>query len=376
MLKNLALDARERAFLEQRDIFLEKALKDIGCASLTDVPELTEHLPVVLPPVFIKDFRKISSEEKQALAEQYWGERGGTYFIVLNPEEPSSFSHPLLEIANQISDVIPVKYPMTNPGEGSPEAVARFGPPDGTLKIYNLETKPEKPTDRNLAETSEKFDAHNDGLGYGGAVEVFALYLDSPPIWGGFTFLQNVVRLTLNLALKDPDAFTSLFLPDAITALRPLGRQAIKVTTPVLFLNEAEMPQVFFRLAVDECDIIWRTGIPALERAASYLNHYTKPFAPGSSVIHLDKTGSGIFARNHWVIHGRTPFLDGPKPTERRVLARKWFASGSQHAGHKHVPGMHIAGQFASLYPEMFGPDQVQGAWTYDATAGKNIRKL
>ncbi|MDC3911927.1 hypothetical protein KQE47_26725, partial [Raoultella planticola] len=64
------------------------------------------------------------------------------------------------------------------------------------------------------------FDAHNDGLGYAGAVEAFILHADAPPLWGGYTYFSNMIALSLLLARLDAEAFDSLFLPDAITALR------------------------------------------------------------------------------------------------------------------------------------------------------------
>jgi hypothetical protein len=202
------------------------------------------------------------------------------------------------------------------------------------------------------------------------------LYADSAPLWGGYTYFQNVVKLSLHLALADGPAFETLFLPDAMTALRPRGKGAIKVTTPVLFINEHGNPQVFFRVSTGEYKISWRPDCPALERAANFLNHHAKPFAPGSSFVHLDRRGAGILVRNGWVVHGRTPFIDGTGPGERRVLARKWFMTAARHAQYKHVPGMHILDRFASIYPERFGPDLLVGDWNFDPSAGTNVRKV
>jgi hypothetical protein len=368
------LDSRELTFLEQKEIFVTEALASLGLQSLHDVPDYTERVPIVLPPVLIEDYRHLTQAEIEAVVASYWGEFGVAYFIVQNPTDKGTHSHPLLEIASQLQNVIPLKYPMTNPMEGRQEE--RLGPPDGTLKIYNLKTNSMNPLQRNIAETAEQFDAHNDGFGYGGAVEVFALYADSPSLWGGFTYFQNVVALSLQLAKTDPDAFASLFLPNAITALRSHGTQAIKVTTPVLFVNESGKPQVFFRVAVNEYDITWRPSMPALERAAAFLNKHARPFAAGSGFVHLNRSGAGVMARNHWIVHGRTPFIDGKGPRERRVLARKWFASSAENAGHRHVPGMRILERYASLYPEHFADEFLVGAWRFDVETGKNVRRM
>ena len=108
--------------------------------------------------------------------------------------------------------------------ERHPEAISRFGKPDGTLKIYDLPIPPGVDKYREQAETSEIFAAHNDGLGYGGAITVSMISLDSPPAWGGYTCFQQFIRLSLALANDDPRAFAALFQPDAIVALRPGAR--------------------------------------------------------------------------------------------------------------------------------------------------------
>ena len=259
--------------------------------------------------------------------------------------------------------------------EGHPEAASRFGTSDGTLKIYDLETKDGQPSYREQAETSEQFDSHNDGLGYGGAVEAFILYTDTAPLCGGFTYFQNVVSLSLVLARKDPDAFASLFLPDAITAVRPRGKGAIKVSTPVLFMNEFDVPQIFMRVETGEYKIIWRDDCDPLRRAARFLNDHARPFSPGSTFVNFSRRGIGCITRNGWVVHGRTPFLNGKTPSEIRVLARKWFMTRPEYTSYKHVPGMHILKRFADIYPESFGPNVLEGHWNYDSALGKNVRK-
>lgn len=368
-------DDRERAFLEQKDMFVAEALAAAGYANLKDVPDPTTRFAAPLPPVLVSDYRRLSPQDIDAIADAYLGEHGVAHFIVLNPGDAPEHSHPLLELASQLADAIPLKYPVTHPMEGHREALGRFGPADGTLKIYNLDMKDGKTGYREQAETAEMFDAHNDGLGYGGAVEVFALYADSAPLWGGYTYFQNMIGLSLRLALADPEAFATLFLPDAITALRPRGKGAIKVTTPVLFVNEHAQPQVFFRVSTGEYQITWRPGLPALDRAAEFFGYHTKPFAPGSTFVHLDRRGAGCLTRNQWVVHGRTPFIDGTRPGERRVLARKWFMSAPEHARYKHVPGMHILNRFAAIYPERFGPEFLAGDWNFDQATGTNVRK-
>ena len=309
------------------------------------------------------------------MSAAYWGEHAVAHFIVLNPDAPVGRSHPLLVIAEQLAGVLPLQFPVDHPMEGHPEAVSRFGAPDGTLKIYDLDTKDGRTGYREQAETSEQFDAHNDGLSYAGAVEAFMLYADSGPLWGGYTYFQNVICLSLALARKDPEAFSSLFIPDAITALRPRGKGAIKVTTPVLFMNELNVPQVFLRVETGEYRITWRNDYPPLLRAEEFLKRYIRPFSPGSTFLNLSHRGAGCIARNGWTVHGHTPFLNGKERSQIRVLARKWFMTRPEHVRYKHVPGMHILEQYAGIYPERFGPHALEGHWNYDAETGTNIRQ-
>jgi Taurine catabolism dioxygenase TauD, TfdA family len=370
-----ALETKEAAFQEQKSIFLDQALKLLGYSSIDEAPDVRLRKPIALRPTIIENYRKLTKDELSEIVAAYLGELGVSHFLVSNPDDKGKFSHPMIEIADQLADRLPMKYPVDHPMEGHREAVTRFGPPDGTLKIYDLETRDGTQGYREQAETAEMFDAHNDGLGYAGAVEVFMLYADSAPLSGGYTYFQNVVSLALILAREDPDAFSSLFLPDAITALRPRGKGAIEVSTPVLFVNEQRQPQVFFRVQTGEYQIRWRHNNAALDRASRFLNLYAEPFSQGSTFIHLDRRGAGCIARNHWIVHGRTPFVDGRNDLNKRVLARKWFMCAEHHAHYKHVPGMHILDEFASIFPERFGPDRLEGDWNYDQSSGKNARK-
>jgi hypothetical protein len=375
-MSTLLLNSREYEFvMQQRDLFLTEALKLFGASAVGQLPPITRRKPIALRPTIVKDYRALTNQEIEAIATGFYGESGVAYFVVENPELVGTKVHPLTEIAAQLSNVLPLKYPVNHPMEGHQEAVSRFGAPDGTLKIYNLDTKDGTSGYREQAETSEMFDSHNDGLGYAGAVHAFMLYADGGPVWGGFTYFLNVVRLSLDLAASDIEAFTSLFLPDAITVLRPRGKGAIKVVSPVLFMNELERPQCFLRLRTGEYQITWRHGCDALSRAAEFLNNHAEPFAYGSAFVNLDRKGAGIIVQNELNVHGRTPFEDNQMQGRRRVLARKWFMSEARHAKYKHVPGIHILRRFADIYPEQFGASQLEGDWNYDPKVGENVRK-
>jgi len=72
--------------------------------------------------------------------------------------------------------------------------------------------------------------------------------------------------------------------------------------------------------------------------------------------------------------HGRTTFVDGPQPTQKRLLSRKWFMASRRDATYKHVPGMFILKRFADLFPELFGAEFLEGEWLYDSDSETNLR--
>jgi hypothetical protein len=198
------------------------------------------------------------------------------------------------------------------------------------------------------------------------------LTADSPPASGGYTCFQQFVRASLALANSDPKAFASLFQPDAIVALRPRGKGAIRVTSPVLYVNDRGEPQVFFRIASGEYRIEWKAGDADLARAREHLVHLGTPFAPGSSFVHMMRPGEGVLMRNHQVVHSRTHFTDAASGPGR-VLARKWFVADREEAHYKHVPGMNVAPRYARLFPEFFRAELLEGDWNWNQEKGENV---
>jgi Taurine catabolism dioxygenase TauD, TfdA family len=365
---------REQEFITQSEKFIEFALAASGANSLSECSRSSERPAHCLVPVLLDDYRHMTREERAALVNAYQSQYGVAYFIALNAADPARGGHPLFEIADQLTDDLQLLHPLPHPLEGHPEAVSRFGQADGTVKIYNLAGRGGAAGYREQAETAEVFAMHHDGLGSGGTVQTAVLYMDSAPLWGGFTFFQNIARLALELAHTDIDAFRSLFLPDALTIIRPRGKGAIKVVTPVLFLNEFSRPQSFFRVASGEYTVTWKTGRPALDRACAYLRRHAEPFSNGSSFLHFTGKGHGCLIRNEQVAHGRTDFRDWPAAGLTRVLSRKWFMTGFQHSTYKHVPGMFIAESYRSHYPELFGLEFLEGEWSYDPARDCNTR--
>jgi len=365
------LTPAEAEFIEQRDEFLEVARARYPSAPST-IADLLATPPQPCQPIVVESLDALSMQDAEAVAMALTTGYGVAHLVpTAFTRTPPGSPHHMLSLAHRLADVLPIGYPVDHPMESHPEAAARFGPTDGTLKIYNLPVPAGGPRYREQAETNEMFDAHNDGLGYAGLIATVMFTLDSPPLAGGFTFFQNLVRASLALAESDQAAFDSLFLPDAIVAIRPRGKGAIKVTSPVLFVGRGGYPQTFFRVSTGEYRIEWRNFEP-LNRARAVLERLAQPFGPHSRFVHLMRPGETIILDNMHVIHGRTPFVD-PHDTIGRVLARKWFVRDQSDTAYKHVPSVHVHERWARLFPEQFASEQLSGEWHYDASLDLNV---
>jgi len=365
------LTKKELDFMAQSEVFLELFLKERGFSSLSEVEPITSRLPFALEPVVIQDFRTLTATEHSQIVDSYhqWGV---AHLIVLNPDDQPHSTHPMLDICEQLKDDLHLHYPLQHPLEGHPEAVARFGPRDGTAKFYNLPKPIDSPTYREVATTSDVLEVHTDGGGFGGTVQTIALYLDAPALFGGFTCFYDVLMLGAELAKRDMDAFRHLFLPDAVTAIRPRGTEAIKIVSPVFYVNEDNQPQIFLRSTNGEHKAIWRKGFSALDRAREFLYTYTNPFAPGSYFVPSTRRGQVCLSRNRDLAHGRTAYMDGSNPGQQRVMSKKWFMTAEKHAVPKNVPGTAVRADYAALFPERFGEDKLVGHWIYDAQSDDN----
>jgi hypothetical protein len=365
----------EEEFTRQADEFLELARRELGVRLGEDITPLTRSLPRPLPAVMVRDFRQLSREERDAIRDAYFSKDGVAYFIVLNPNEKGSLPHHLFHLAEQMAADLHLEHPLTHPLENHPDIVAMFGG-DSTVKVFDFAERTGRAGYREQGETSEMFAMHHDGLGSGGTVETAVLYADAGPLYGGYTYFQNMLGIAVDLAADDTDAYRALFLPDATEMIRPRGKGALKVVGPVLFLNEVRQPQSVFRSPSGEYIIKWREDVPALQRAKAILEASARPFALGSTFIHMSTRGHGCFIRNRTIAHGRTAFVNGPKVEQTRVLSRKWYMRSKRDAIYKHVPGLFVASEFASLVPHLFGPEMLVGEWQYDRDRERNVRKV
>jgi hypothetical protein len=198
-------------------------------------------------------------------------------------------------------------------------------------------------------------------------------YMESPPLFGGTTYFQNIPLLALLLAKTDHEAFDSLFLPDAITIVRPRGKGAIKVTTPVLFVNDCRRPQSFYRVPSGEYSVSWRRHEPLL-RAKAFLDKHSEPFSLGSFFLNFPAPGHGCLINNQLIAHARTGFRDDPDRKLIRLLSRKWFMRSPRDSVYKLVPGMFITERFADAYADVCRPELLEGEWLYDQITDCNRR--
>jgi len=342
--------------------FVKASLPSVGVSQLEELGPVTDELPASLVPLILGDYRTLTMYELHALRAAFFGRHGVAYFVVTEqPRAPGP--HPLLDIAIQISDQIPTKYPVSHPGEDDPEAVSIVGRPDGTLKVFARQGRTDS------AETVE-LHMHQDGVGRAGTLVASGLYCDSGPIWGGFTCFQNGLRLGLELAKVDWPAFESLFDPGTLTLVR-IGRNGIKITGPVLYFGEGGEPQVFLRADSGEYSMTWATAEP-VQRARDFLLPFLRPFALGSSFVSLHSRGQGCIFRNQAVLHSRTRFINGRTAHGQRVLSRKWFASGPKYCGKMRVPGFVIHSTYAEAFAAISAPHLLRGCWAYNNETGDN----
>jgi hypothetical protein len=364
----------EQEFCLQRHEFLAVAKRRYGNAP-GGLNEFFSRPAYPLEPVRVGNLAALTAKERSCVAAAYHDGYGVVHVL------PECFEysqggdhrgHPLLNLAEQLTVDVSIGHAVAHPMENQPEASARSSLPDGTLKLYNLAISPGAGGYREQAQTNEMFDAHNDGLGYAGLIKTSIITLDQPPFWGGYTFFQNLVRLSIAIAADDPDAFETLFLPDAITALRPGGKRAIRVCSPVLFLGRDGEAQVFFRVSSGGYQITWREH-PALERARRILHRACMPFSADSRFVNLMQPGETVIIDNRHIVHGRTPFIEGPNGT-RRIISRKWFVSNEEDVAYRHVPGIEVDPRYAHIFPGMFTGNAIRGEWKFQASVNRNVR--
>jgi Taurine catabolism dioxygenase TauD, TfdA family len=323
-----------------------------------------------LEPVIVDDVMELSRAERQAIHDQYYSQYGIATFVA--KRTPGRDDQPLLALTEQLKDDIDLYYPITHPKEtnGIRGGMLR---PTGGVRIYDDRSGQVFATSNN-----NDFVLHQDGLGSAGSVRTVILYMECPPLVGGYSYFQNLVHVALNLASTDEEAYRKLFLPDAITITRPTGSRALQVTGPVLYIDDEGHARVNFvgvspAHPVGDYEVRWSSDADA-RRGLEYLLLHSRPFAPRSVFCHLSRAASGIIFDNTCLVHGRTAFVDATEVGGQRVVWRKWFASNQRNSGYRHAPGLRLAPELSSLRPDLFGDELLDGEWRYSESGGTNVR--
>ena len=333
--------------------------------------DLLSKIPSPLKPVIIKDYLDLSENEINELISQYNSIYGVSFFYVKNNNIKDN-KHIIFSLSEQLKEFSMLENPIKHPMEGHPEAVKRFGVDDDTLKIYNLDIK--KTGYIEVAETNNQFSTHSDGLGFAGKVESVILFSESPPLWGGYTYFQNFLLIALRLAKEDWQAFKCLCLPNAISALRPRGKGAILVESPIFYLNDKNEPKVFFRVSSGEYEINYSQFNNNVKKSIEKLLYYASPFSNYSTFVNFSKRGFGCIIDNGVSLHGRTEFIEESESDSTRVLSRKWFMAEKKYTKYMHVPGIVTSNIFNNIFPDFYNENSLSGEWNYCAEKKSNIK--
>lgn len=291
--------------------FLAVASAHLGVDPGT-LPMATEEPAVEAPRVVIEDPYHLTSDDVDALAAGFHS-RFGVVAFEFRPDGVPDGSHQLIHIGSQLRDRVPCRWPVDNW-----EDVA-----DGTTKICDAGQAKGVPR----ALSSQALAAHQDGwLSLPGVLAVTGLCADSAPSVAAVTYMQNVVRLALDLWRLDERAFARLFAADAVAVVR--RSDGARWTFAVLDVRDGH-PTGFFRAPNDEFDVLAGRADPHLLRAVEFLIDHTRPGAPGSTYTRLDRPGRGFLLDNYQCVHGRTAFVDAEG--QKRVIASKWWARDDRY---------------------------------------------
>jgi hypothetical protein len=327
---------RERIF-SHGEAFLEAARRLYPEAAADRIDDVFRRPPAPLLPVIVPRL-PLTHEQRHKMETNFTADGVAHFLLRGGAISDAEGTHPLIRLSSDLAQSMRIGYPAQSPTELLAQQSG-----DGTDKILDLAASASDPQ-WSKSKTSDDFEAHSDGLTQGGRICTIAMMLESPPLCGGYTYFQNIVRVSLALANDDREAFDALFLPDALTAVRSHGAEPVRIKAPVLYMNRFEQPQCFYRNASGEYKVTWRTGVPAIGRARRYLSRCTVPFGPSSTFVHLTRPGEGVFVQNQHVVHGRTRFID--RDGTNRVLARKWFVASPSELQPKRTLAMNIAPQY------------------------------
>lgn len=186
---------RESQFTAQSEVFLASVRSRFPDAPRSYAEALAVNARPV-EPIVVGDLLALTQAEATHVSRKLQQSSGVIHVVPHRFNLPAGGSrHPMLALARQLNGSGAFQYPVDHPMEGHPEAVLRFGAPDGTLKLYNLPIPEDADKYREVGETNQMFDSHNDGLGYAGLIRYVIMTVDHAPVAGGYTYFQNLVRL-------------------------------------------------------------------------------------------------------------------------------------------------------------------------------------
>lgn len=372
MVSAVGKSARDNApFLAQAEPFLDYFTRKYAAAPRIRSSDSSPLSARALEPVLVNDLMVLTNEERQALRDQYYSEQAVATFVARHLPNRDAAGTPLLALAAQLKDFLGPSYPIAHPKEI--ESDSSIGLRPAGVKIYD-----HGPGNTFATSNNKDFVLHQDGLGSAGSVRTVILYMESPPLAGGYNCFQNLARAALDLSVADREAYRALFLPDAITIIRPTGNRALKVTGPVLYLDEEGRGRVNFvgvspARPVDDYEVKWSSD-PDARRGLEYMLQCCTHFGPGSTFCQMSRAASGVIFDNTCLTHGRTAFWDSAELDAQRIVWRKWFASNQEASVYRHAPGIRMPPELSSLRPDLFDIQLLQGEWRYSLSEDRNVR--
>lgn len=307
------MDYSEGTLSAKSEKFLTTTRKEINVDHLENLPFVTDEPAVEADRVVIEDPACLTPDEIAALSEGFHSRFGMVAFACRRTEADQG--HPLALIGSQVREVIPSRWPLTNPSDEV----------DGTTKIRD--TGPGENKSRSYSNLGMA--AHQDGwLSLRGVPVVTGLWADSVPMKSAATYSQNILRLAIDLWRTDEEAFIRLFADDAVKIVNRYGDTVL--TSPVLFLEKGST-RTFFREPNEEYSVVPGASDEPARRAIDFLTAHVSFKANGSAFTYLDRPGHGLILSNRLCIHGRTAFVDGDSPQQKRVIASRWWASDDEY---------------------------------------------
>ena len=293
--------------------FLAAATRELKVIELMTLPTVVDQPMREAERIKIGDASHLTPTEVTAFASAFNGPSGMAAFECLRTTIGDG--HPLTQIGSQLREVIPSRWPVNILSDET----------DGTTKIRDA--GPIAQPSRSL--TNQALAAHQDGwLSLRGVLAVTGLWADSGPAERAATYSQNIFRLAIDLWRSDEEAFIRLFADNAVMITSPSGH--IAATSPVVF-TERGRTHTFFRAANDEYAVRPGAGDKPTRRAIDFMIEHTSFGANGSVFTYLDRPGRGLLLNNKHCVHGRTAFVDGALPEQKRIIASKWWASDHEY---------------------------------------------